>query len=424
MEFIVNPTSNSQQYQEQYATSIQKTASILEDLKKRVAEPQAFLEWIYSPNYLSEKELEAINQQAERLSQYEKIIVIGIGGSYIGAKAFIDVAQQHHFKQEERIIFAGHHLDESYLNDLLDYLDDKDFALIVISKSGGTLEPALAFRLLKDKIREKYSESAFKERIVTITDAQKGELRAFTEQHQCNSFVVPDNIGGRFSVLSPVGLLPMAVAGIDIMEFPKHLKQLQQKYLKAEEQNPVLQYAVWRNLLYNNQFAIELLVFSNPKLQALAEWWKQLFGESEGKEGKGIFPASLQLSTDLHSLGQYVQEGKKHLFETFVRIKNNANSLHIQAKSDKEHIGDFLANKTLHYINSCAEQGTIKAHSEKGEVPVFEINIEELNPKSLMELIYFFELSCAVSASLLGVNPFNQPGVEAYKQNIYDLLQS
>lgn len=360
-------------------------------------------------------ELEKIKACADRIRKdSDFLIVIGIGGSYLGARAVIE-ALSHTFKTKN-VIFAGNNLSADYMNDLLEYIDGKDISLNVISKSGTTTEPAVAFGILREYMEKKYGEKA-RERIYVTTDKEKGILKEQADKAGYETFVVPDDVGGRYSVLTAVGLLPIAVAGIDIDKILNGALEAKEEFADIDN-NICYRYAAIRNILYAKGKKIELLVNYEPKMHYFTEWWKQLFGESEGKDKKGIFPAGVDNTTDLHSMGQYIQDGERHLFETVINIENAYRDIEIHTSEEKL---KFLDGKTLNEINHKAMQGTVIAHS-KGGVPNIEISVEKLDEKTIGELIYFFEKACAVSGYLLGVNPFNQPGVEAYKKEMFRLL--
>ncbi|MCF0173996.1 MAG: glucose-6-phosphate isomerase [Bacteroidales bacterium] len=351
------------------------------------------------------------------------VVVIGIGGSYLGAKCAVEAFKHNfiHSGKAPEIVFAGHNLSEDYLAELEDYMNLKNVATICISKSGTTTEPAVAFRLVKAYIEAKYADA--KERIVAITDAKKGALKTLATEQGYASFVIADNVGGRFSVLSPVGLLPICVAGYDIRALLKGAADMEEVCLSSSEENPSLQYAAIRNLLYSeNKKSTEVLVTYNPKLTFFAEWWKQLFGESEGKDCKGIYPASVAFTTDLHSMGQFIQDGSRIMFETVISVENAARKVVI-GKDEANLDGlNFLAGKRLEHCNKMAELGTKLAHIDGG-VPQIEISIEKIDEYNIGQLFYFFEAACGISGYMLGVNPFNQPGVEAYKKNMFALLE-
>ena len=362
------------------------------------------------------QEIDRIKSIATRIrSNSEILVVVGIGGSYLGARAVIE-ALSNNF-EKSNILYAGNNMNPDYMNDLLDYLKDKDFSINVISKSGTTTEPAIAFELLKELLVKKYGEEA-SNRIYVTTDKEKGVLRKEANEKGYETFVIPDNIGGRYSVLTPVGLLPIAAAGIDIDKIINGAKAAMEKYADIED-NECYIYAILRKILYKKGKKIEILASYEPKLQYFMEWWKQLFGESEGKENKGIFPVSVGYTTDLHSLGQYVQEGERHLFETVIDIENPYRDIEFSI-DENSHL-NYLNGKTLNFANHSAMQGTITAHVEGG-VPNIVIRVEKLDEYSIGELIYFFEKACAISGYLLNVNPFNQPGVEFYKKEMFRLL--
>ena len=368
-------------------------------------------------------EFERIKKAATRIRENSDVLVsIGIGGSYLGIKA-VDVACDSYFnsKRKTKIIYAGHQLSGEYLAELLDYLKDKDYSLNVISKSGTTTEPAIAFRVLKEALEEKYGKEEAKNRIFATTDKAKGALKDLANAEGYESFIVPDDIGGRFSVISAVGLLPLAVAGINIDEFMAGFADGREKYTNKSMENDAIKYAAVRNMLHEDGKDIEILLNYEPKLKYVAEWWKQLYGESEGKDGKGLFPASVSNTTDLHSMGQMIQDGVRNIFETVIEVENPSKDLTI--KEDEQNLDglNFLAGKTMSYINKQAMEGTTMAHVE-GNVPNIRIKIDKINEKNLAELFYFFEIAVGVSGYMLGVNPFNQPGVEAYKTAMFKLL--
>ena len=398
--------------------------SQLQKLKLKTGQGSEFLAWLDWPEKISEQEITQINAIASSWKHYETVVVVGIGGSYLGAKAITELLSGYFKKTNDapELIFAGHQLDENYLSELLSYLDSRNYAVVMISKSGTTLEPALTFRLLLQSLLKRYPKEAIKDRVIAITDAQKGVLRRLVEQYDLNSFVVPDDIGGRYSVLTAVGLLPIAIAGWNIQELLNGAQKQQKSLQKESENNIAITYASIRNLLYEKGYSTEVLAYSVQKFQYFSEWWKQLFGESEGKEQKGIFPTSLNYTTDLHSLGQYMQEGKRNIFETFLQVEQAQTTLKVPFSEDNKDGLNYLSGKLVHYINSKAEEGTIKAH-HSGAVPVLQIIINDLSIQTIGELIYFFEISCAISAYMLDVNPFNQPGVEAYKRNMFHLLE-
>lgn len=364
-------------------------------------------------------ELERIKVAASKIRKHsDLLIVIGIGGSYLGAKAVID-ALSHSFNNKS-VIFAGNNMSPDYLNDLLDYIEDKDISLNVISKSGTTIEPAITFKILREYLEKKYGEEKARERIFVTTDKEKGVLKTLADKKGYETFVVPDDVGGRYSVFTPVGLLPIAAAGINLDKLLNGVYAAQKKYSKLED-NDCYDYAVVRNILYKKKKKIELLVNYEPKLHYISEWWKQLFGESEGKDGKGILPASVDNSTDLHSMGQYIQDGERTLFETVINIKKPYRDYTLECEKDSLDALDYLNGKTLNEINHKAMEGTVIAHVS-GKVPNIMIELDKLDETNLGELLYFFEKACGMSGYMLGVNPFNQPGVEAYKKEMFRLL--
>ena len=405
----------------------QQSVRHLEILKEGTGAGSDFLGWLTLPCDIA-AQFDKIEKKAKQLrSVSDTTVVIGIGGSYLGAKAVIE-ALSHSFtpllkKKHHEIIFAGQNICEDYMSDLLEILEDRNYSIIVISKSGTTTEPAIAFRMLKDNLEKKIGKQKTAERIVAITDEKKGALRSLAETNGYETFVIPDNIGGRYSVLTPVGLLPIAVSGIDIRALVKGALSMEEATVnnKNGAANPVLIYAAARNLVLRTGRPVEILVGFTPKLHYFSEWWKQLFGESEGKDGKGIFPASVDFTTDLHSMGQYIQGGQRILFETIISVKEPGKKLIIPLEKDDSDQLNYLAGKRLSEVNHNAETGTILAHND-GNVPVIKIEIPMLDEYYTGQLIYFFELACAVSGYILDVNPFDQPGVEAYKKNMFAML--
>lgn len=401
----------------------EKALEAFDTLMNKDGEGNDFLGWIDRPVDYDKDEFERIKKAAARIREKSDVLVsIGIGGSYLGIKA-IDVACDSYFnsKRKTEIIYAGNQISGEYLSDLLDYLEDKDYSLNVISKSGTTTEPAIAFRILREALEEKYGKEEAKTRIFATTDKEKGALKELADAEGFESFVVPDDIGGRFSVISAVGLLPLAVAGIDIDEFMAGFADGREKYTDKSMENDAIKYAAVRNMLNAEGKDIEILLNYEPKLAYVAEWWKQLYGESEGKDGKGIFPASVSNTTDLHSMGQMIQDGKRNIFETVIEVENPNKDITI--KEDAENLDglNYLAGKTMSYVNKQAMEGTTMAHVEGG-VPNIRIILDEINERKLAELFYFFEIAVGVSGYMLGVNPFNQPGVEAYKKAMFKLL--
>lgn len=380
-----------------------------------------FLGWLNLPQSQTEEVLEDIIKTAESLNKLDAVVVIGIGGSYLGSKAIIEALKPHFEKTEPEVLFAGHNLNGNYHAELIEYLSDKEFGIVIISKSGTTTEPAIAFRLLYSEMKKRFDEETIKQRIVAITDADKGALRILADEKEFKTFSIPDNVGGRFSVLTAVGLLPIALAGFDIESLIRGASIAQDMCLEANKNNPAIRYAAMRSLLYFSGHKIELMVNYNSRLSYFAEWWKQLYGESEGKENKGLFPASVSFTTDLHSLGQYIQQGERHLFETTIKINDNSDAPIIptdEANLDKL---NYLAGKDMEYVNQKAAEGTLMAHVD-GEVPNILIDIDELDEYNLGFMIYFFEIACGISGYMLEVNPFDQPGVEDYKRNMFKLL--
>lgn len=400
----------------------------LQHLVEKSGKGNDFLGWIDLPEN-SKKLLTSIYDDVKKMAaKAEIVVVIGIGGSYLGAKAVID-ALNHHFSllkknDTPQILYAGQNISEDYLNDLIDILDGKEYAITVISKSGTTTEPAIAFRLLKNHLENKYGKAEARERIIAITDKEKGALKELANQENYQTYIVPDDVGGRYSVLSPVGLLPIALAGFDIDALLKGAQDMKNLIFDKQtdfENNPALLYAAVRNTLYNKGFLTEIMVNYEPRLFYITEWWKQLYGESEGKEHKGIFPAGVSFTTDLHSMGQYIQAGLRNLFETVISVKNSKHQLTIPEDETNLDKLNFIKGKRLNEVNRMAEIGTTLAHIDGG-VPNLKIEIPEINEYYLGQLIYFFEIGCAVSGYILEVNPFDQPGVEDYKRNMFALL--
>ena len=389
-----------------------------------------FLGWVNLPSSITEAQIEEIEKAAVQLRTLcDVVVIIGIGGSYLGAKAVIDaLSNSFDWLQTKRknpvIVYAGNNISEDYLHELIEYLDDKSFGIINISKSGTTTEPALSFRILKNKLENEVGKEEARKRIVAITDATKGALRTLANQEGYKTFVISDDVGGRYSVLTPVGLLPIAVAGINIRFLLQGASEIE-KETDIEtpfKDNLAAIYAVTRNELYKKGKKIEVLANFHPKLNYFAEWWKQLFGESEGKDGKGIFNAAVNFTTDLHSMGQWIQEGERTIFETTISIDKPNKKVTIPHDEVNLDGLNYLENKRVDEVNKMAELGTRIAHVDGG-VPNIVIRIPELTPYYIGQLIYFFEKACGISGYLLGVNPFNQPGVEAYKTNMFALLE-
>ena len=405
--------------------------NIHKDLHRRAGDEEDFVGWLELPTNYDKEEFERIKKAAEKIrKESDVLLVIGIGGSYLGARAVIDALNSSFVnlqKEEKRkypmIFYVGNNLSPNYINELIEILEDKDFSVNVISKSGTTTEPAIAFRIFREILENKYGIDEARSRIYVTTDKQRGALKTLSEMEGYERFIVPDNVGGRYSVLSAVGLLPIATAGVDIDKLMNGARVAQEKYSDSDlKYNECYRYAVARNILYKSDKLIEVLVNYEPKLHYFTEWWKQLYGESEGKDRKGIFPAGVDYTTDLHSMGQYVQDGRRNLFETVINIKKP--NLNIRLNSDDDNLDglNYLAGKDLDYVNKKAMEGTIEAHVSGG-VPNIMITIDELNEENIGELIYFFELACGISGNILGVNPFNQPGVEEYKRNMFRLLE-
>lgn len=402
-----------------------------EQIYKKTGKGHDFLGWIDLPSATGPELIGKVLDDASCIrEQSELVVVTGIGGSYLGTRAVTEALGDPFASLSDRnerksplMVYAGHHLDSAYMYRLLKVLDKKDYSVIVISKSGTTTEPAVTFRLLKNHLEKKYGRKQAAARTFAITDASKGALRQLATTEGYSSYVIPDDVGGRFSVLTPVGLLPIASAGVDISQMLEGAREMQH-FLRQEEDpfsNPALLYAITRNILYRKGKTTEILAAYTPSMYYFIEWWKQLYGESEGKEQKGIFPAGVGFTTDLHSLGQYIQEGLRNLFETVIRVEKPIHDVVIPADADNLDGLNYLSGKTISHVNLMALRGTMLAHVE-GEVPNMEITIPELTERSLGELIYFFEMACTVSGYILGVNPFDQPGVEAYKKKMFELL--
>ncbi len=400
-----------------------------ESLEQGTCPGNDFLGWLHLPTSITKEFIAELNATAQVLRENcEVVVVAGIGGSYLGARAVIE-ALSNSFQwllndtKNPVILFAGNNIGEDYLAELCDYLKNKKFGVINISKSGTTTETALAFRLLKKQCEDQFGKDVARKVIVAVTDAKKGAARTTADKEGYKSFIIPDNVGGRFSVLTPVGLLPIAVAGFDIEQLVAGAADMEKATALDVPfaENPSALYAAYRNALYADGKKIEILVNYQPKLHYMNEWWKQLYGESEGKDGKGIFPAAVDFTTDLHSMGQWIQEGERTIFETVISVENPNHKMLFP--SDEENLDglNFLAGKRIDEVNKMAELGTLLAHVDGG-VPNMRISVPELNEYYLGQLIYFFELACGISGNLLNVNTFNQPGVEAYKKNMFALL--
>ena len=410
-----------------YSEDVQKIHMMM---NKKANSKDEFLGWLNLPSKPNKREFDKIKKCAKRIQENSDVLlVIGIGGSYLGARAVIEALTNtfYNYQNKEQrkfpqILYAGNNLSATYINDLIEYIQDKDFSINVISKSGTTTEPAIAFRIFRNLLEDKYGLKEAQKRIYVTTDKQKGALKQLADEENYETFVIPDNVGGRYSVLTPVGLLPIATAGIDIDKLMDGARFAQEKYNDENlKYNDCYKYAVTRNILYKAKKHIEILVGYNPKLHYFIEWWKQLYGESEGKEFKGIFPAGAEFTTDLHSLGQYIQEGQRSIFETVLNIKKEDAEIMLNFEEDNLDGLNYLADKTINFVNQKAMEGTVKAHVDGG-VPNIIIEIDKLNEETIGHLIYFFEKSCAMSGMLLGVNPFDQPGVEKYKTNMFKLL--
>ena len=406
-----------------------KVRACMETLEKGTGLGNDFLGWLHLPSSITKEHLDDLKATAQVLRENcEVVVVAGIGGSYLGARAVIEAMSNSFLWLQEKkagqptIIFAGHNIGEDYLYELTSFLKDKKFGVINISKSGTTTETALAFRLLKKQCEDQRGKEMARKVIVAVTDAKKGAARVTADKEGYKSFIIPDNVGGRFSVLTPVGLLPIAVAGIDIDQLVEGARKMEEVCANQNMmENPAALYAATRNELYQNGKKIEILVNFQPKLHYFMEWWKQLYGESEGKDNKGIFPASVDFSTDLHSMGQWIQEGERTIYETVISVETPNHELHVP--SDEENLDglNFLAGKRVDEVNKMAELGTQLAHVDGG-VPNMRVSVPKLNEYYLGQLIYFFEKACGISGYLLEINPFNQPGVEAYKKNMFALL--
>ena len=405
----------------------EKVENIHKELHEKCNDEKEFLGWLTLPTNYDKEEFERIKKSAEKIKKDSKVFLcIGIGGSYLGARAVIESLTDTFYNLKEmdtpQILYAGNNLSPNYIVDLIDLIGDRDISINVISKSGTTTEPAIAFRIFREFLENKYGVEEARKRIYVTTDKEKGALKKLADEEGYETFVIPDNIGGRYSVLTAVGLLPIAVAGINIDELMSGAKIAQDKYLDSNvKYNECYQYAVIRNILYSQEKNIEILANYEPKLHYFTEWWKQLYGESEGKELKGIFPAGVDFTTDLHSMGQYIQEGRRNLFETVLNVVNT--KMDIKIKNDADNLDglNYLSDKTLSFVNKKAMEGTIEAHVA-GNVPNIVLNIAKLDENTIGQLIYFFELACAMSGKILEVNPFNQPGVEEYKKNMFRLL--
>lgn len=399
-------------------------------LENKTGKGNDFLGWVNLPSSITASELKDIEDTAKKLqSQIEVLVVIGIGGSFLGTKAIAEAltdtfAAMKNQKGKPAIVFAGQNIGEDYLVELLQLLDQKPYGVVVISKSGTTTEPAIAFRIIKNHLEAKVGVQKARELIIAVTDESKGALRTLATQEGYKTYVIPDDVGGRYSVLTPVGLVPLAIAGFDVKSLVKGAVEMEKNCHSSKdfEQNLACQYAAARIALYNSGKKIEILANFENKLHYLAEWWKQLYGESDGKDNLGIFPGSVDFTADLHSMGQYIQEGERHLFETVISIAKTKYKLTIPADKDNLDSLNFLTGKNIDYVNKMAELGTQIAHVDGG-VPNIRIELPELNEYYLGQLMYFFEKACGIGGYLMDINPFNQPGVEAYKKNMFALLE-
>ena len=413
-----------------YEAYVNKALEAFDVLESEKGAGNDFLGWKHLPSETPKEilqDIEVITEDWKKLG-VDLVIAIGIGGSYLGAKCVIE-ALSHNFgkqlkkKDAPEVVFAGNNLSEEYLAELMDLAKERNVACIVISKSGTTTEPAVAFRIVKQYIEATYGKTEAAVRIVAITDAKKGALKTLSTQEGYKTFVVPDNVGGRFSVLTPVGLLPIAAAGLDIKGLLEGAEEAEKALFVKSKDNPAVVYAAMRNLLFTETGKkVEILVNYNPKLTYVAEWWKQLYGESEGKDLTGIFPASVNNTADLHSMGQFIQEGSRVMFETVLHVEKAQRSVVIEADAENLDGLNFLAGKHVEHLSHMAELGTKLAHIDGG-VPQLEVSFEKVDARNLGALLYFFEFACGISAYTLGVNPFNQPGVEAYKKNMFALLE-
>ena len=418
------PQKSIMEYKEQ-------VENIHKELHKKANDEKDFVGWLELPTKYDKKEFLRIKKAAKKIKKESDIlVVIGIGGSYLGARAVIEALtntfnnmltdKQRKYPQ---ILYVGNNLSPNYINELIEYIGEKDFSVNVISKSGTTTEPAIAFRIFREILENKYGIDEARSKIYVTTDKERGALKTLADNEGYEKFVIPDNVGGRYSVLTAVGLLPIATAGIDIDKLMQGAQNAQERYDDPNlKYNECYKYAVTRNILYKLYKNTEILVNYEPKMHYFTEWWKQLFGESEGKDQKGIFPAGVDFTTDLHSMGQYIQEGRRNLFETVISIEKPKSDITINKDEDNLDGLNYLAGKTLDYVNKKAMEGTVKAHVT-GDVPNIMLTIENLDEENIGELIYFFEKACAMSGMILGVNPFNQPGVEEYKKNMFKLLK-
>ena len=408
----------------------QKVEKIYNNLLEIADDEKEFVGWLKLPTNYNKKEFDRIKKVAKKIRKDSEVfVIIGIGGSYLGARAVIESLTSNFanmfpndLRKSPQIFFVGNNISPNYINELIDCIGDKDISINVISKSGTTTEPAIAFRIFREYLESKYGADEASRRIYVTTDKKRGALKKLADDEEYETFTIPDNVGGRYSVLTAVGLLPIAVAGINIDKLMEGARKAQEEYSESSiKYNQCYKYAVARNILYKKDKTIEILANYEPKLHYFTEWWKQLYGESEGKGHKGIFPAGVDLSTDLHSMGQYIQDGRRDIFETVINVEESKTDIKIKRDEDNIDGLNFLEGKTMDFVNKQAMQGTVEAHISGG-VPNIIINIKKLDEETIGELIYFFELACAISGNILGVNPFDQPGVEAYKTNMFRLL--
>ena len=409
----------------------EQVENIHKDLHRRANDEKDFVGWLELPTNYDKEEFKRIKKAAKKIKkESDVLLVIGIGGSYLGARAVIESLTNTFYnllparrRKYPQILYVGNNLSPNYMSELIEFLENKDFSINVISKSGTTTEPAVAFRVFREILENKYGIDEARSRIYATTDKVKGALKTLADKEGYEEFVVPDNVGGRYSVLTAVGLLPIAVAGIDITKLMEGARIAQERYNDPNlKYNECYQYAVARNILYKQDKTTEILVNYEPKMHYFTEWWKQLFGESEGKDGKGIFPTGVDNTTDLHSMGQYIQQGRRNLFETVVYVKEPEADITLNPDDDNLDGLNYLAGKTLDFVNKKAMEATVQAHVT-GEVPNIAVKMNKLDEENLGEIIYFFEKACSMSGSILGINPFDQPGVEEYKKNMFKLLK-
>ena len=409
----------------------EQVENIHKDLHRRANDGKDFVGWLELPTNYDKEEFKRIKKAAKKIKKESDIlVVIGIGGSYLGARAVIESLTNTFYnllparrRKYPQMLYVGNNLSPNYMSELIEFLENKDFSINVISKSGTTTEPAVAFRVFREILENKYGIDEARSRIYATTDKVKGALKTLADKEGYEEFVVPDNVGGRYSVLTAVGLLPIAVAGIDITKLMEGARIAQERYNDPNlKYNECYQYAVARNILYKQDKTTEILVNYEPKMHYFTEWWKQLFGESEGKDGKGIFPTGVDNTTDLHSMGQYIQQGRRNLFETVVYVEEPKSDITLNPDDDNLDGLNYLAGKTLDFVNKKAMEATVQAHVT-GEVPNIAVKMNKLDEENLGEIIYFFEKACAMSGSILGINPFDQPGVEEYKKNMFKLLK-